>query len=98
MRWGSYYVVRLFVKDPSSYFNIQRTGITPVRHNTNYYTSVFLKYYLYVMCLNILPASYVCAPMCFETLEARGGHQTPGTELWMVVSYHLGARNEIWVL
>lgn len=50
------------------------------------------------MCLSILPTCYVCAPMCFETLEARGGHQIPGTELWMVVSCHVGARNEIWVL
>lgn len=50
------------------------------------------------MSLSVLPTCYVCAPMCFETLEARGGHQIPGTELWMVVSCHMGARNEIWVL
>lgn len=43
MRWGPYYVVRLFVKDPSSYFNIQRIGITPVRHNTNLLHICFFK-------------------------------------------------------
>lgn len=52
----------------------------------------------YFMHMNMLPACYVCTPLMCSTHGGQKRMWIPGLKLWMVVSYHVTARNWAWTL